>query len=191
VIEKVRADPCIVHVLIWADVQSDCWSAMAAIAAPVSTFCCDAWSTIQCVHRQASCVLTCLTISLWRLQAGVTRFPSPFVEGYGWDDETGELEYPGATPTDTTAQACHVVAAFPNYMPTLAMPSAMSTQTRTSVVGGALWLTFVLQRRMRAATGTVPAALQTATDHRRVTTRRTSCLTCTSRGTPRTHMKCG
>ena len=30
----------------------------------------------------------------------MTRFPSPFVEGYGWDDETGELEYPGATPTE-------------------------------------------------------------------------------------------
>ena len=66
VIEKVRTHPCIVHVLIWADVQSDCWSAMAAIAAPVSTLCCDVWSTIQCVHCQASCVLTCLTMSPWR-----------------------------------------------------------------------------------------------------------------------------
>ena len=52
-----------------------------------------------------------MTTSLWRLQAGVTRFPSPFVEGFGWDDETGELEFPGATPSDTTAQACYNVAA--------------------------------------------------------------------------------
>lgn len=57
-------------------------------------------------------MLSSLTSRLWRLQAGVTRFPSPFVEGYGWDDATGELEFPGATPTDITAQACHDLASM-------------------------------------------------------------------------------
>lgn len=49
-----------------------------------------------------------LTILL-QSQAGVQRFESPYLEGFGWSERTGELHFPGSASSDAAAQVFRLI----------------------------------------------------------------------------------